>query len=57
MKVIINVPVVVDCDIRSVPQSEESVFNVDHTDFAELTNIQMPAKLTIAASNITIVGE
>lgn len=53
-KVVINIPVVVDCDIRSIAEADEISFNVEKTDFVELTNIVAPTSLRCAVSSISI---
>jgi hypothetical protein len=54
--VIINVPIQVECDIKSYSSSDESIFQLDKTDFIEITNIKAPDKITVAASSIIIVN-
>ena len=54
-KVIINVPVLVECEVQSMTNSEEALFNLDKTDAVMLTDFVMPSKISCAMSNIVIL--
>jgi len=56
MKVVLNVPVVVDCDIESVNSTDEAMANLDKTDFVEITNVVFPSVIKVPASSVVIVG-
>lgn len=54
-KIVINFPIVVECDVKSHTQSDETLFNIEHMDVVELTNIKAPCKINLPASAISVI--
>jgi hypothetical protein len=56
MKIVINFPVVVECDVDSFSSEDESIVAVDKTDFFLLKNIVIAENLLVPASCISKIG-
>jgi hypothetical protein len=56
-KVIINFPIVVECDVKSFGNSDESWAGLDKTDAVELSNIVFPGKLNLPADFVALITE
>ena len=56
-KVIINFPIVVECDVKSYSNSDESWAGLDKTDAVELSNIVFPGKINIPAGSVALITE
>lgn len=54
--VVINFPIVVECDVKSATNEEESLFRIDKTDMLELSNIKVLNKIVVSASQVSLTS-
>jgi len=53
-KIIINVPVLVECDLQSFRDEDEQAFQIEKTDFIKLSNIVV-GDMIIPATGIVVI--
>jgi hypothetical protein len=55
VKLVINVPMVVECNVKSYSSDDESAFQFDKTDMVTLSDIVVTGVVTIPAGQLVIL--
>jgi len=55
VKLVVNVPIVVECNVKSYSSDDESAFQLDKTDMVTLSDIVVTGVVSIPASQLVIL--
>jgi hypothetical protein len=57
VRLVVNVPMVVECNLKSYTSEDESVFQFDKTDFVTLSDIVVLGSVSLPAGQLVFIDE